>query len=148
MAHLDRCNLRINGPIFVRIERYLPLIYILRFMKKNLLNWLVVALFSSFFVRSDTHNFSMNHDSPIRNLVWLPSPVQQEHPPPVEAPLDKVKPKRKCGLCGCSGHDRRNCPQKAQVGEFLLHFTIPCQNCVIKHSFVTFPQLSSFRYQC
>jgi hypothetical protein len=81
----------------------------------------------------------MNNDSPIRQLVWLPSPVQQEQPPPLQASLPKVKAKRKCGLCGDCGHDRRNCPHKPQEGEMMSNFQLLYNKTAKKHSYILFP---------
>jgi hypothetical protein len=68
----------------------------------------------------------MNNDSPIRQLVCLRSPVQQEQPPPLQAILPKVKAKHKCGLCGACGHHPCHCPHKLQGDEMMLIFQTMC----------------------
>jgi hypothetical protein len=78
------------------------------------------TLEKSTFGRLRTHNFSMSTqeenrevDDGIRN-----DPVVQ-WTTPLAAGRIIVSNKRKCGLCGIMGHNKRTCPQKVQQGQFI-----------------------------
>lgn len=51
----------------------------------------------------------------------IPHDPTVEWTTPLAVGRNVVPNKRKCGLCGLTGHNKRTCPQKAQEGKLIVN---------------------------